>query len=367
MPASFDWLERLLGGQQPTPLAPQAPAPRPPLGVPPEWLEKFLGQGQPAPDPAYDEARKADAEAQRRSDLQSAFSQAGSLVRDQPVPSQPFKQVGDENLRAWVAKKGADFREQDPYRDLFMLGIRGEQDAARAAEEAAARGADKADERTWREGEAEKDRTFRAGEGEKSRGAQIAAAEAAAGRKGEAAGVKDSMDLRKEFQNDPVVKATKDLGQSMSKIRAIPDTGPGDLALIYQFVKTLDPGSAVREGEIVLSREPTPLLTKLQQAYAKAAQGRLLAPQLIKEYKDAAEAQWQGQLKAYDATAKEYDRLARHFGIDPTTVVLDLGFRAGGEQGGAGAGPVQVKTIEEARALPPGTEFLDPNGVRRRR
>jgi hypothetical protein len=308
--------------------------PSPFANIPPEWLERFLGQGAPAPDPAYDEARAADAEAQRRSDLQSAFSQAGALVRNQPVAAQPFKSVGDENLRAWVAKKGADYRAQDPYRDLFMLGVRGEQDAAAKAEAARVRGEEKGEERTYQEG---RDERQNAAAMER---AKVAAGSAAASRsdKKDAAGVKNAMDLRKEFQSDPIVKSTKDVHQAIAKIREVPEDGTGDLSLIYSYVKILDPGSVVREGEIALAGKPTPLLQKLQMQYKRLAAGDLLAPELRASYKNAAEKLWQAQMGSYQSVADEYGRLANQFGIDPSTVVLDLGFKAGGRAGGAAPG-----------------------------
>jgi len=138
--------------------------------IPPEWLEKILGQppAPAGPDPAFEQARAADREAQRKADLTSAFTQAASLVRNQPVAPTPFRQVGDEGLRAWMAQKAAQgaeqdraFRYGDPLRDLTMLGVRGEQEAARAAEAAKLRGEERGEERAWREGESAKDRELR--------------------------------------------------------------------------------------------------------------------------------------------------------------------------------------------------------------
>lgn len=167
-----------------------------------------------------------------------------------------------------------------------------------------------------------------------------------------AAGAKAAEDLRKEFHGLGSVKSTADMADAIAKIRSVPNTGAGDLSLIYSYVKMLDPGSVVREGEIALSREPTPLLTSLIQKYKKAAEGELLHPDLRASYKQAAEKLWEAQLGRYEDIAKPYRRLAEQGGLAPDDVVLDFGLskRAGGQSAAPGAAPDRTARIQQLKA-----------------
>jgi len=151
--------------------------------------------------------------------------------------------------------------------------------------------------------------------------------------------------LRDEFQGRQVVKDTHQLAEAVAKIRKTADTGTDDLALIYSFVKILDPGSAVREGEIKLAGTPTPLLIELQQKYKRAVGGQLLHPTLRAQYKASAEKLFAGQMERYSAEAERYKQLATKQGMDPSDVVLDTGLGAGGSTSAA----PEVKSVGAKR------------------
>lgn len=151
----------------------------------------------------------------------------------------------------------------------------------------------------------------------------------------------DSSGLRKDFQSLGTFKATQDMADAIAKIRNAPDTGAGDLSLIYSYVKILDPGSVVREGEIKLSREPTPLIAKLVTEYKKAKEGRLLHPDVRNQYKQAAESLWEAQTQRYEELATPYRRMAREAGIPEGDVVLDYGFGKKNEVSNTGETPIR--------------------------
>jgi len=62
---------------------------------------------------------------------------------------------------------------------------------------------------------------------------------------------KNEQDLRKEYQGNPVYKNYTAVRGSFERIQsgAARNTGAGDLGIIYGYMKMLDPGSVVREGE----------------------------------------------------------------------------------------------------------------------
>lgn len=59
--------------------------------------------------------------------------------------------------------------------------------------------------------------------------------------------------LARQYDNHPLVKSYNEIAQKHAIIRGILDKpglgGPGDLALVYEFMKALDPTSVVRESE----------------------------------------------------------------------------------------------------------------------
>ena len=78
--------------------------------------------------------------------------------------------------------------------------------------------------------------------------------------------------------NEKYTARTKDFTASKSdyqkmKDSAKEDTGPGDVALIFSFMKMLDPGSVVRESEFAIAQNSGGLLESLVVSYAKAKDG----------------------------------------------------------------------------------------------
>lgn len=73
-------------------------------------------------------------------------------------------------------------------------------------------------------------------------------------------------------------------------------TGAGDVALVFSFMRILDPGSVVRESEFAQARDTTGLIDSLLVQYNKLLAGESLSPtqrthfiNLIKDYMQAAE------------------------------------------------------------------------------
>ena len=119
-----------------------------------------------------------------------------------------------------------------------------------------------------------------------------------------------SMKLRKEFQSLPVVKDTEQMATAYGKIMQASDTGPGDMGLVFGFMKMLDPNSSVREGEYANAENAGGVSTKVRMLYNKALDGQFLTPQLRSQFKGEAGRLFEAQRRQYDAKATEYKRLA---------------------------------------------------------
>jgi len=87
--------------------------------------------------------------------------------------------------------------------------------------------------------------------------------------------------LRKQY-----VARTGDLPKSRTQYQKLLDsanvpnaeTGAGDVALVFSFMKMLDPGSVVRESEFALAKDTAGLLQRLKNTMVKAEKGEFMSP-----------------------------------------------------------------------------------------
>lgn len=124
----------------------------------------------------------------------------------------------------------------------------------------------------------------------------------------------------------------------------------GDMALIFNYMKVLDPGSSVREGEYASAANAGSVPARIQALYNKAIDGKSLEDSQRKDfvsrskmlYTDAADKQMSRQ--------KRYSELAKKAGIDPSDVVENMvNFRDPDYKSIIGGAP------NAAPALKPGT------------
>jgi hypothetical protein len=333
-------------GEAPAPMAPQGQVPpllaRPPE-APPAWSSpSFEPQSPATPVPALGARRLS-------------LGEGAALSGDPAI------------MAAGKARAGAEAQAQEAGFKERELGLTGRGLDLRATAQA--------DENKYRQGVlGETGRHNRREEeiaAERTRvAAEGARIEAEAKAKGMSA--KAASDLREEFLKNQTVKNTQLVAETFRKIQGTSETGPGDMSLIFAYMKMLDPGSTVREGEYATAQQAGSVPQNIIAAYNRAIGGEKLAPDVRKQFRDEAKRVVGAQLSRYEDTAKPYRRLAELQGINPEDVVIDMGL--GGMLGepaavAAGAAPAaaprKVATIEEAMALPPGTRFIDPNGTER--
>lgn len=114
--------------------------------------------------------------------------------------------------------------------------------------------------------------------------------------------------LRTEYVNR--TKNYSEIQQSYDKIIAGrgDNTGASDMAMIFAFMKMLDPGSVVRETEFAQAQNVNGLLSKLQAAYNSAENGTFLTTKARKDYIDLAK-------KYMDAAEKHEKRIRDDIGV----------------------------------------------------
>jgi hypothetical protein len=127
--------------------------------------------------------------------------------------------------------------------------------------------------------------------------------------------------LRKEFEALPDVKQFRDVEGAYKRITKSQDTGAGDISLIFNFMKMLDPGSTVREGEFATAENAAGIPTRIMAQYNNAISGTRLQPETRAEFLSQATQQYLGAEELFNERAMQYMNLAKEYGIDTRKIV----------------------------------------------
>lgn len=134
----------------------------------------------------------------------------------------------------------------------------------------------------------------------------------------------DEAGLRKEFTN-----LSKDFVQAragLEKVRAAAalNTGAGDIATIFGFMKTIDPASTVREGEFATAEQTGGVPQRITALYNRLVSGERLTPEQRASFQEAAESQFETTLRSQKERENTFRAIAERRGFDPNNVALDF-------------------------------------------
>lgn len=134
----------------------------------------------------------------------------------------------------------------------------------------------------------------------------------------------ETMKLRKEFEGLKDVKDFNEVRANFKQVEALgrkpTATAQDDIALIFSYMKMLDPGSVVREGEFATAQNAAGIPDQIANLYNKALEGnRLNAKQRVNMVGTAATVYKQRREK-YNTLAEQYQGYAKDSGIEPTKV-----------------------------------------------
>lgn len=122
--------------------------------------------------------------------------------------------------------------------------------------------------------------------------------------------------------SDDFTRDTKDftvMDDAYAKIQAASKlgTGPGDIALIYGFMKLQDPGSTVREGEYATAQNSAGIPDRVRAAYNKAIDGEKLAPAVRANFVATAKSTYEAVKPRLKMIENKYQDRAKKQGVDP--------------------------------------------------
>lgn len=132
---------------------------------------------------------------------------------------------------------------------------------------------------------------------------------------------KDYFDKAKQLRGevDKISSPYRKVEESYDRIKATisgDSTGASDMALVFSFMKMLDPGSSVMEGEYSNASNTGGVSAKVRNTYNKIIDGQILTPRQRKNFIKQAESQYKASTGRYKNRMKAYERLGDRQGIE---------------------------------------------------
>lgn len=170
---------------------------------------------------------------------------------------------------------------------------------------------------------------------------------------------KDEATLRKEFIGNPISKHHETSKTGLQKMentmKSNNPSGFDDMSLIFNFMRTLDPESVVREGEYRTAENNSSFLEKFGIAFNKIASGQRLSQDQRQKLLMAARTQHAAHEQTFGKFAKDYQGIAKDYGVSAKNVLP--GWKPYPEKIDTFYG--KQLPIEESRMTPEDREAID--------
>jgi len=164
--------------------------------------------------------------------------------------------------------------------------------------------------------------------------------------------------LRKEFVKDAgeFVKIRDSFGRIQAA--SVDPSAAGDLALIFNFMKMLDPGSVVRESEFATAQNAAGVPERIRASYNRVINGEKLGPDQRVDFVDRANKLFTAQNTQHQQRIEVFGQLATNAGVNPENVTINLGL-ASGLGAGAEVSGTERGEIETLKAQHPGKILVE--------
>jgi hypothetical protein len=174
------------------------------------------------------------------------------------------------------------------------------------------------------------------------------------------AAVADPTDLRKEWNALPQIRDFADRASAYRNVVASVQnpSAAGDISLVFNYMKMLDPGSTVREGEAATMQQAGSLPQSLIAQYNSLVNGETFTPELRADFLSRASDLYRTQEQQYLQIRGQYENTALTAGVDPDATLTDYRFVPQG----------QVPFVRERpkgrpdAAAPPASQTASPSG-----
>ena len=132
-------------------------------------------------------------------------------------------------------------------------------------------------------------------------------------------------DLRKEYAG--LAKPYFETRDAYSRIEqsAKAPSPASDISLIFNYMKMLDPGSVVREGEFATAQNAASIPERIAAQYNRAVAGERLTEAIRADFVNQARGLYGQAQRQYRNIQDQYSAMAIRAGVDPRNTIVDFG------------------------------------------
>jgi hypothetical protein len=134
-------------------------------------------------------------------------------------------------------------------------------------------------------------------------------------------------------------------------------SGANDVALVFGFMKTVDPNSVVREGEFATAENTGGVGARIRNLYNKLLEGQRLTTEQRKNFLESAKLQVQQYIFAQSQLESSYKNLATGYNLNPMNVVQSKLPVAGSY-----LQPIKVSSLDDAEERLKDGQYFILNG-----
>jgi hypothetical protein len=138
--------------------------------------------------------------------------------------------------------------------------------------------------------------------------------------------------MRKEYNEQ--TKPYQEVKSAYGRLLSSEDNAVGDLSLIFAYMKMLDPGSVVREGEFATAQNAAGVPEQIRNMYNKAVSGERLNKSQRESFKSQAKGLYNSALESEKIVRTGLERISKGYGLNTQNI-----FYSATEQAPVGAPP----------------------------
>lgn len=124
--------------------------------------------------------------------------------------------------------------------------------------------------------------------------------------------------FRTEYNNQ--TKPFQEVKSAYSRVLASEDSAVGDLSLIFGYMKMLDPGSVVREGEFATAQNAAGVPERIQNIYNRVISGERLNASQRNSFKGQAKKLYDSAGEQETVVRQGIERIAKGYGLNTANI-----------------------------------------------
>lgn len=128
--------------------------------------------------------------------------------------------------------------------------------------------------------------------------------------------------VRQEFEGLGTVKEFRTVDTAFTRMKnsVKEPSAAGDVAAVFNFMKMLDPGSTVREGEFATAQNSAGVPDVIRAQMNKLLSGERLAPAQREDFLKRAGMLHRGAQEGFNQTAERYQDISKQYGMNPERI-----------------------------------------------